>query len=95
MVDSQLVIIGTVTAFVVALVLVLTYSTWRKSKEGRLNPTNYRTFFIMGLIWFVVGSALMAASSLFGMTILFAVPLFALGVIYLIIAFLNKDKWRG
>jgi hypothetical protein len=37
----------------------------------------------------------MAVSALLGVPILYAMPLFALGAIYLIIGLLNKDKWRS
>jgi amino acid transporter len=95
MVDALLAVIGVGTAMIVAIVAALVYITWKKRKEGRLSPTNYRAFFVMGLIWFVVGSALMAVSMAIGMPIIYAMPLFALGAIYLIIGLLNKDKWRG
>jgi len=94
MVDTLLAIIGVGTALVVTLVAAVLYITWRKRKEGKLSPTNYRAFFMMGLVWFIVGSALMAVSALLGVPILYAMPLFALGAIYLIIGLLNKDKWR-
>jgi hypothetical protein len=94
MVDLLLAIIAIGTALVVSLVSAVIYITWRKRKEGRLSSTNYKTFFIMGLAWFLVGSALMAVSLFIGMPILFAIPLFALGAICLIIGLLNKDKWN-
>lgn len=95
MIDPLLVIVGLGTALVATLVLVLMYSTWRRRKEGRLSPTNYRVFFMMGLVWFIVGSALIAASIILGVPVLYAIPLFALGAIYLVIALLNKDKWHA
>lgn len=93
MVDPLLAIIVLGTVAVAALASFVVYSTWKKRKEGRISPTNYRAFFMMGLVWFIVGSALMATSIAMGMPILYAMPLFALGVIYLIIGLLNRDKW--
>lgn len=95
MADALLTATMVVSLAVIAIVAWVVYSTWRKGREGRLSPTNYRAFFIMGLVWFVVGSALMAASTALGMPIFFAFPLFALGAIYLIIGLINKDKWNA
>ncbi len=94
MIDMLLATIGIGTILVVTLMLATIYLTWKRRKEGRLSPTNYRAFFIMGLTWFIVGSVLMAASLYIGMPILYAIPLFALGAVYLIIALLNRERWN-
>lgn len=94
MVDAYLAVLASGTLAVIALVAFALYRTWRGRKEGRLSSTNYRAFLIMGLVWFTVGSALIAISINMGVPVLYAMPLFALGAIYLIIGLLNRDK-RG
>lgn len=81
------------TLIVVALVLLVTYSIWKRRKEGRLSPASYRIFFITGLAWLFMGSAIMALSLYLGMPLLYAMPLLALGAVYLIIGLLNRNKW--
>jgi cytochrome c oxidase assembly factor CtaG len=93
MVDMLLTTIVVGTIAIIVLLVFVVYRTWKRRKEGSLSPANYRSFFILGLVWFVVGSALMVASLYMGMSVLFAIPLFAIGAIYLIIALLNRDKW--
>jgi uncharacterized membrane protein (DUF4010 family) len=93
MVDPLLATIVVGTLLIVALIALVTYRTWKRRREGRMSPANYRAFFIMGLAWLLVGSALMAVSLYAGMSILYALPLFALGVIYLVIGLLNRGKW--
>ena len=94
MADPLLVSIIVVAALVVVLGLMVTYSLWKKSKGGRISPSNYRAFFLMGLVWLPIGVILVILSWVIDMPIIYGIPLFALGLIFLIIGLWNRNKWK-
>lgn len=64
----------------------------RREKESK--PTvNYRAFFIMGIAWIPFSVILMVGSFIFQIPFYIHLPLFTLGLIYLIIGLANRDKW--
>ena len=66
---------------VIGLVIVL-YSQFKKEK---IKP-NYRLFFILGMTWVPLGVVFYKTTRNIGFLIM--------GVIFLIIGLINKDKWR-
>ncbi|WP_455367786.1 hypothetical protein [[Eubacterium] cellulosolvens] len=63
----------------------------RATKHPR--PTNYRAFFIMGIIMFPVGLGSMLLQLIFDETFIIGFPITALGLVYLVIGLANRDKW--
>ena len=54
---------------------------WNMRKKGWKHETDYKAFFVMGVVWFPLG-------------LLFDMPFFfILGLAYMAIGLANKDKW--
>ena len=80
---------------------ILAVVTVRKRKEEGKPQTQYRTFFILGVIWvpfsiilMVVSIILMVVSILFQIPFYIGFPFFVIGLVYLIIGLKNRDKWK-
>lgn len=78
MADNRLLIYGLiVTGILVLLILFLVLRT----REPQKRETDYRVFFILGIVWFPLGIAM--DNSVF----------FILGLVYMVIGLANRDKW--
>ncbi len=67
----------------------------RKRKREEKPQADYRTFFILGVIWVPFSIVLMVVYFIFQIPFYIGFPLFALGLIYLIIGLKNRDKRKG
>ena len=67
----------------------------KNKKEAKKGETNYRAFFIMGAAFLPTGIAMMLAYFLTELPFEIGLPLVALGLIYLIIGLVNRDKWKN
>jgi ABC-type transport system involved in multi-copper enzyme maturation permease subunit len=65
----------------------------KRKKEGKLQA-DYRTFYILGVIWVPFSIVFMVVSFIFQIPFYTGFPLFAVGIIYLVIGLANRDKWR-
>ena len=81
-----------VVAIVVAIAAVATI--WKRKKTPQTAETNYRAFFIMGLILMPMGFSWIVISLLTELDLTTGLPFFTLGVVYLAISLTNKDKWK-
>jgi len=75
------------------LVLILGVVFWKRRKRPR--PTDYRSYFTMGIVWIASGLILSLLPWLlhgeeFNSTGLF---FFAMGLGYVVIGLINRDKW--
>jgi len=92
---SELPLIFAVTvAILIVLGILLTLVAWKKRKEGQLEEPNYRAFFVMGIVWVPAGTVFMFTSFLLDIPFVIGMPLFAVGLIYLIVGLANRDKWK-
>lgn len=66
------------------IILLAVFAIYMKKKYKR--PTDYYAFFIIGLIWTVFGIFTYITDKEF--------IFFALGVVFLVIGLVNKDKWK-
>ena len=66
----------------------------KKMKEGQCKEPNYRTYFIMGVIWFPLGLASMIVYRIFDISFVPSLPLFSMGLIFLYMGWTNRDKWK-
>jgi hypothetical protein len=81
-----------VASVIVAAAMVLAL---RKRKQTTLKAeTNYRVFFIMGLIMAPAGLSWMVVSFFTELYITVGLPFFTLGIVYLTIGLNNRDKWN-
>jgi len=73
-------------AVVAALILVVI--RMKQKKEGKITEPNYQTFFTIGLSFVALGVVLSTTINpgFLGFT--------ALGIIYMIIGWKNKEKWK-
>jgi len=85
---SLLLLIGIVVTLLLVVVLR------KRKKEGKAGETDYRAFFIMGLAFLPTGFVMMMVYFLAEIPFEIGLPLFALGLIYLIIGLANRDKWK-
>ncbi len=65
----------------------------KRKKEGK-PQTDYRTFFILGTTWVPFSIILIIVSFILQIPFYIGFPLFALGLIYLIIGLKYRDKWK-
>jgi len=88
--DTLPVIALLIFAFLVLFGIVFWIITLMKGKAGRPVTTNYRALFVMGIIFTGAGISLAVSTDnpgFYGMT--------ALGIVYFIVGFTNRDKWEN
>jgi drug/metabolite transporter (DMT)-like permease len=83
-----LLLIGIVVTLLMVLVLR------KRKRERKAGETDYRAFFIMGVAFLPTGLAMMIVYFFAEIPFEIGLPLFALGLIYLIIGLANRDKWN-
>ena len=77
----------------VVAVIALSLFLWRK------RPPKYHSLFIVGIIWLLLGISYILIYFFREDTKLIAligigIPIFAVGLFFLIISLVNKDKWK-
>ena len=85
---SLLLLIGIVVTLLLVAVLR------KRKREGKAGETDYKAFFIMGVVFLPTGFAMMIVYFLADLPFEIGLPLFALGLVYLLIGLANRDKWR-
>ena len=80
-------IFGVILAVVIAMGLIMALMVRKKEKD-------YHIFFKTGMIVVIASMVLMVVSFIFQIPFYIHLPLFALGLIYLIIGLTNRNKWR-
>jgi uncharacterized membrane protein len=76
-------------------VTILVLAILRKGKrERKAGETDYKAFFIMGIAFMPTGFAMMMVYFLAETPFEIGLPLFALGLICLIVGLVNRDKWK-
>ena len=85
---SLLLIVGILVTLLLVLVLR------KRKREGKAGETDYKAFFIMGLAFLPTGLAMMMVYFFTELPFEIGLPLFALGLIYLIVGLVNRDKWK-
>ena len=85
---SLLLLIGIVVTLLLVAVLR------KRKREGKAGETDYKAFFIMGVVFLPTGFAMMIVYFLAELPFEIGLPLFALGLVYLLIGLANRDKWR-
>ena len=82
-----------ILAIAVVIGILAVWISRRREKEGK-PIVKYRAFFVMGIAWVPFSIVLMVVSFIFQIPFYIHLPLFALGLIYLIIGWANRDKWK-
>ncbi len=66
----------------------------KKRKEGKLEETNYRVFFIMGIVMTPIGLIGIIVSFFRDYSFFTLLPIFTIGIVYLVIGLANRDRWK-
>jgi predicted membrane channel-forming protein YqfA (hemolysin III family) len=83
---SVLLLIGIVVTLLIVVIL-------RKGKrERKARETDYRAFLIMGIAFLPTGFAMMMVYLMTELPFEIGLPLFALGLVCLIVGLVNRDK---
>ena len=85
---------GAIVAILIVVGTLMTLMVWKRKKEGKLEEPDYRAFYVMGIIWVPAGIVFMLAYFLLDIPFVIGIPLFAMGLTYLIIGLANRDKWK-
>ena len=78
-------IIWVIVGLLVLLLLVFLVALAMR-KDKRLPPTDYYTFFIMGIIWLGAGIPLMISAN--------SPALFIMGLVFMGVGLAHKDEWK-
>jgi len=87
-------ILGAITAIVIAVGIIMALMVWKKKRQGKAEEANYRVFFVVGIIVVCASIVLMFVSFILQILFLIVTPILALGLIYLIIGLVNRDRWN-
>ena len=78
----------------IVVTLLLVAVLRRRKRGGKAGETDFRGFFIMGIVFLPTGFAMMMVYFLVELPFEIGLPLFALGLVYLLIGLANRDKWK-
>lgn len=78
----------------ILVTLLLVVILRKRKRERKTGETDYWAFFIMGVAFLPTGFALMVVYFLAETPFEIGLPLFALGLICLIVGLVNRDKWK-
>ena len=87
------VIASIILAIAVVTGILAVLMVQKRKKEGKLQP-DYRIFFLLGITWLPFSIILMIVSFILQIPFYIGFPLFAVGIIYLVIGLANRDKWK-
>ncbi len=83
-----------IAAILMLVGLITLVTIWKRRKKGEPSEPNYRAFFVMGIVWFPVGLTSMIIYFLLDISFVVGMPLFAMGIIYMTIGWVNRHKWK-
>lgn len=90
--------VGVIVTVILAIAIITgifaAFIIWKNKKEGKSPETNYRAFFIIGIAWVPFSIILMIVAFILQIPFYIGLPLFALGLVYLIVGLKNRDKWK-
>lgn len=84
---------GIILAIVVALAIFTVLVVRKRRKEGRLEETNYRVFFITGAVMTPIGLIGIIVSFFRDYSFFVPLPVLTIGIVYLVMGLANRDKW--
>jgi len=92
--EGLLLFLAILLAIVITIGIILVIVIWKRPKTNRFKGTNFHTFYSMGLVFIPFGIVAMIVYSRLGMPFFFGVPFLAMGITYLLVGLLNRDKWN-
>ena len=88
LVMSLLLVVG------ILVILLLVMVLRKRKRSGKAGETDYKAFFIMGVTFLPTGLVMMIVYFFTELPFEIGLPLFALGLIYLVVGLVNRDKWN-
>ena len=85
--------IGLLGILVIVGILV-TWLTWNRKRKGITEETNYRTFFIMGIVMVPAGLVGMIISFIRDYSFVTMLPFFIIGIVYLALGWSKRETWK-
>ena len=82
-----------ILAIAIATGILTVWMVRRRKKEGK-QQVDYRNFFVLGMTWVPLSIILMIVFFILQIPFYIGLPLLALGIIYLSIGLVNRDKWK-
>ncbi|MFC2008995.1 hypothetical protein ACFLUT_02975 [Chloroflexota bacterium] len=83
-----------ILAIVVILGIVTVFVVLKRRKEGTLEETNYRVFFVTGAAMTPIGLVFVVVSYFRDYSFFTSLPILTIGIVYLAIGLANRDKWK-
>jgi len=93
MIDWLLILIAISIILIVVGILAVAL-LWMKKKEGTYKEPNYHVFYITGIAMLFIGLCFMVISLLLDYSFIVNIPLFTIGVVYLVIGLSNKNTLK-
>ncbi len=83
-----------ILAILVIVGLLAIGLAWNSKRKGVVQETNYRTYFIMGLVMFPIGLIGMIISFFRDYSFFTMLPFFTIGIVYLALGWIKRSKWK-
>ena len=90
-----IVISALIVAILLASGILMVLKLRKRRKEGEPTKPDYRSFFVMGIIWVPAGIVMTIVSFMLQIPFYVGLLLLGIGAIYLAIGLSNRDKWRN
>ena len=78
----------------VTIGIILIRVIWKRKNTDRYKGINFHAFYVMGIIFILVGITSMIIYSRLSMPFFIGVPFLTMGITYLIVGLRNKDRWH-
>jgi uncharacterized membrane protein len=92
--DTWLRVVMAVLGTLIALGIVVAFMSRTRNKETTASQPNYRVFFFIGGAMSIVGIAEILVLLQTDISFVVALPLLAIGLVFLAVGLANRDKWR-
>ena len=92
--DTWLRVVMAVLGTLIALGIVVVFMSRTRNRETTASQPNYRVFFFIGGAMSVVGIAEILVLLRTDISFVIALPLLAIGLVFLTVGLANRDKWR-
>jgi len=66
----------------------------KMQEKGEAEKTDYQVFFVLGISFFPIGLVFMILAVTSDFPIAVGIPLFVMGIFYLILGLSNRNKWK-
>ena len=83
-----------ILAMAVVVGIFAVFMTRKNGRGGKLEGTNYRVFFIMGIAMTDIGIIGMVVALWRDYSYITPLPILTMGMVYLAISLANRDKWK-